>query len=68
MIIPEFVSAKTVGIGSNLDVIPAPRGIRKVTGHSTIIQGLKARVYKRKEIYKVLGNNLLRVLEEIISK
>lgn len=57
-----------VGIGSDLDTIPTPQGIDDVADFPKITEGLIARGYKEDDIRKILGGNLLRVLETVAGK
>ena len=53
-----------VGIGSDFDgVFDLPRGLEDVERLPWITYGLLRRGYSEREIYKILGGNLLRVLE-----
>jgi membrane dipeptidase len=54
-----------VGIGSDMDVIPTPEGMDDVTDFPKLTRGLLDRGYTQEEINKVLGGNLLRVLQEV---
>ncbi len=57
-----------VGIGSDLDVIPTPQGMDDVTDFPKITEGLLARGYKDEDIRKILGANLLRVMEQVVGR
>ena len=57
-----------VGIGSDLDTIPTPAGLDDVTDFPKITEGLLARGYTEDDIRKILGGNLLRVLEQATGK
>jgi membrane dipeptidase len=53
-----------VGLGSDFDgIAAAPEGMEDVTGFPRIAQALLDRGYAEEEIRKVLGGNMLRVLE-----
>lgn len=54
-----------VGIGGDYDgVSQLPRQLEDVSGYPFVIQGLLNRGYSREQILKILGKNILRVLEE----
>jgi len=54
-----------VGIGSDFDgVFDLPRGLDDVTDLPYLTYGLLRRGYSEADIYKLLGGNLLRVLEQ----
>ncbi len=54
-----------VGMGSDYDGIPRlPRGSEDVSTYPRLTQELLNRGYHRKEIHKILGGNMLRVLRE----
>ncbi|MBA3355559.1 MAG: membrane dipeptidase [Pyrinomonadaceae bacterium] len=57
-----------VGIGSDLDVIPTPEGMKDVTDLPKITRGLLERGYKEEEIRKILGGNFLRVLKQVTGR
>ena len=53
-----------VGIGSDFDgVFDLPRGLEDVERLPWITYGLLRRGYSEKDLYKILGGNMLRVLE-----
>jgi membrane dipeptidase len=56
-----------VGLGSDFDGVgdTLPRGLEDVAAYPNLIAGLMARSYSVREIELVLGENLLRVWEEI---
>lgn len=57
-----------VGIGSDLDVIPTPEGMKDVTDFPKITRGLLERGYQEEEIRKILGGNFLRVLKQVAGR
>ncbi|MGH9897418.1 MAG: dipeptidase, partial [Pyrinomonadaceae bacterium] len=57
-----------VGIGSDLDVITAPEGMKDVADFPKITRGLLERGYKEDEIRKILGGNFLRVLKQVTGR
>ena len=57
-----------VGIGSDYDGVDClPKQMSDCTNHMIISTKLKKRGYKNKEIEKIMGNNFLRIYEEIKS-
>src|SRR5690606_19674474 len=55
-----------VGLGSDFDgVFDLPAGLQDVTRLPWITYGLLKRGYSEEDLYKVLGRNLLRVMEEV---
>lgn len=55
-----------VGLGSDFDgVFDLPAGLQDVTRLPWITYGLLKRGYSEEDLYKVLGGNLLRVMEEV---
>ena len=55
-----------VGIGSDFDGISAaPRQLDDVSCYPFITQELLNRGYKREQLHKVLGGNLMRVFREV---
>ncbi len=61
----NLVGVDHVGLGSDLDVIPAPVGMEDVTDFPKITEGLPTRGYSEEDIAKILGGNFLRVLEQV---
>ncbi len=57
-----------VGIGSDLDVITTPEGMKDVTDFPKITRGLLERGYKEEDIRKILGGNFLRVLKQVTGR
>lgn len=54
-----------VGIGSDFDgITSSPKGLDDVTNYDLITKALVEKGYSKKEIYKILGGNVLRVLRE----
>ena len=55
-----------VGIGSDYDGVPAlPKQLEDVSTYPVITQGLLDRGYSEESIRKILGGNMLRVLEAV---
>lgn len=54
-----------VGLGSDFDGATMPAGMEDVTRLPRITEGLLKRGYSEKDIQKILGGNLLRVMEEV---
>lgn len=54
-----------VGIGSDFDGATMPEGMEDVTRLPKITEGLLKRGYSQRDITKILGGNLLRVLGEV---
>ena len=62
----KLVGIDYVGIGSDYDGLDClPHNWKDCEDHILIVEKLDSRGYKHKEIEKVMGNNILRVLEEI---
>jgi membrane dipeptidase len=60
----QVAGVNHVGLGSDFDgVFDLPRGLGDVTRLPWITYGLLRRGYSEDDIYKILGGNLLRVLE-----
>jgi membrane dipeptidase len=60
----DLVGADYVGLGSDFDGIPsAPVGLDDVTDYPLITEALIQRGYSVEDIHKILGGNILRVLE-----
>ncbi|MBW7889372.1 MAG: membrane dipeptidase, partial [Bacteroidetes bacterium] len=52
-----------VGLGADYDGVESvPKGLDDVTKYPNITRELKRRGYKEKDIIKILGGNVLRVL------
>lgn len=60
-----LVGPDHVGIGSDFDGATMPRGMEDCSMLPKITEALVARGYKQKDIEKILGGNLLRVMEEV---
>ncbi|WP_257668111.1 dipeptidase [Parapedobacter tibetensis] len=59
-----------VGIGADyfgLSTFPYPKGMHDVTGYPLLAQALADRGYTEEEVNKILGMNVLRVLDENIQ-
>ena len=54
-----------VGLGSDFDGATMPTGMDDVSMLPKITEGLLKRGYSPKDIQKILGGNLLRVMEEV---
>lgn len=62
----DLVGVDYVGLGSDFDGIPsAPIGLDDVTSYPIITNALVEKGYSIKDINKILGGNLLRVLEKM---
>jgi len=58
-----------VGLGSDFDGIPTlPKGMKDVTGMPLISQRLLERGYEPKDVQKILGANLLRVIRQVTGR
>jgi membrane dipeptidase len=62
--IVQLIGVDHVGIGSDFDgITSAPQELDDVTSYPLITKALLARGYDRKDIDKILGGNILRVLK-----
>ena len=62
----KLIGIDYVGVGSDYDGLDClPKGWNDCRDHIKIAEGLESRGYKQEEIEKVMGKNILRVLEEI---
>ena len=62
----KLIGIDYVGVGSDYDGLDClPRGWNDCRDHFKIAERLESRGYKKVEIEKVMGKNILRVLEEI---
>ncbi len=63
----NLVGADYVGLGSDYDGVgdTLPSGLKDVSTYPALIDELLNRGYKEKEIAKILGGNLLRVMEQV---
>jgi membrane dipeptidase len=62
--IVELAGVDHAGLGSDYDgVVVLPAGLEDVSGYPLITQALLERGYGRDDILKILGGNMLRVLE-----
>jgi len=62
--IVKLVGVDHVGLGSDFDGIEAPpKGLKGVQDFPEITKALIARGYSKKDIYKILGGNFIRVLK-----
>jgi len=62
----KLIGIDYVGVGSDYDGLDClPRGWNDCRDHFKIAERLESRGYKQVEIEKVMGKNILRVLEEI---
>ena len=57
-----------VGIGSDFDSAPMPIDLQNATQLPNLTKELMNRGYKKKEIYKILGGNTLRVMKKVEQK
>jgi len=64
----DLVGVTHVGIGSDFDgVFALPDGLQDASGYPTLVAELLRRGYTDEEIRKILGENLLRVWDEVAS-
>ncbi len=62
--IVKLVGVDYVGMGSDFDGInSAPRELEDITNYPLITQALLQRGYSKKDVYKILGGNFLRVFK-----
>ncbi|MBI3406237.1 MAG: membrane dipeptidase [Acidobacteria bacterium] len=61
----KLVGPDHVGLGSDFDGATMPKGMDDVTYLPRITDALLKKGYKEKDIEKILGGNLLRVMEEV---
>jgi membrane dipeptidase len=62
--IVKLVGVDYVGLGSDFDGInSSPQGLDDVYGFKNITKELVARCYSKKDIYKILGGNFIRVFK-----
>jgi membrane dipeptidase len=61
----KLVGPDHVGLGSDFDGATMPQGMDDVTYLPRITAALLQKGYKEKDIEKILGGNLLRVMEEV---
>jgi membrane dipeptidase len=61
----KLVGPDHVGLGSDFDGATMPQGMDDVTYLPRITEALLQKGYKEKDIEKILGGNLLRVMEEV---
>lgn len=65
----NLVGVDYVGIGSDFDgIYQPPKELNDVTDYSKITKVLVEKGYSKKDVYKILGGNLLRVLKANESK
>ena len=59
-----------VGIGSDFDGVGGllPQGLEDVTRLSSLVQGLLERGYSEADVRKVLGENMLRVMDRVLDR
>ena len=63
--IVRLIGVDHVGLGSDFDGInSAPQQLDDVTSYALLTKGLMQRGYNKKDIEKILGGNLLRVLKQ----
>jgi len=64
--VAKLVGVEHVGLGSDFDGVPSmPKGMDDVTDLPKITQALFSRGYTKKEVKKILGENLLRVFKKV---
>jgi membrane dipeptidase len=62
--IVKLAGVDHVGIGSDFDgITSSPRELDDVTNYELITKALIEKGYSKKDIYKILGGNILRVLK-----
>jgi membrane dipeptidase len=62
--IVKLIGVDHVGMGSDFDGInSSPRQLEDVTGYPLITKALLERGYNKKDIYKILGGNFIRLLK-----
>lgn len=63
----KLVGIDYVGIGSDFDGVgdALPDGLKDASGYPNLVEGLLRRGYSEEDIRKILGENLLRVWEEV---
>jgi membrane dipeptidase len=62
--IVKLIGVDHVGMGSDFDGInSSPRQLEDVTGYPLITKALLERGYSKKDIYKILGGNFIRLLK-----
>jgi membrane dipeptidase len=61
----KLAGADHVGLGSDFDGGSMPEGMKDVTGLPKITEALLAKGYSEKDLRKILGENLLRVMTEV---
>ena len=63
----KLTSINHVGIGSDYDGVgdSLPVGLKDVSTYPNLIQGLLDRGYSEEDIKKILGENLLRVWQDV---
>ena len=62
----DLVGVNHVGLGSDFDgVFALPKGLQDASGYPNLVAELLRRDYTEEEIAKILGENVLRVWEEV---
>jgi len=61
----QLVGADHVGLGSDFDGAFMPTGLEDASKFPSITEGLLARGYSESDIRKILGENTLRVMDEV---
>lgn len=61
----KLVGMDHVGLGSDFDGAPMPVGMEDVTHLSRITEGLLRRNYRDADVRKILGENTLRLMEDV---
>ncbi len=61
----KLVGATHVGLGSDFDGATMPQGMEDCTGLPKITQALLAKGYSEVDVKNILGENLLRVMEQV---
>jgi membrane dipeptidase len=61
----KVAGVEHVGLGSDFDGTPVPLGMEDASKLPKLTQGLLDRHYSERDIQKILGGNILRVMEEV---
>ncbi|KAA9042021.1 membrane dipeptidase [Ginsengibacter hankyongi] len=64
--IVKLIGVDHVGLGSDFDGVnnSTPQQLEDITGYPQITKALLKRGYSRKDVFKILGGNFIRLLEE----
>lgn len=62
--IVKLIGVNHIGIGSDFDgITSSPKELNDVTDYSLLTKALFERGYTKKQVYKILGGNMLRILK-----